>query len=286
MKKLSLLLVLMMVISMNVWAQPKPFVVPLWEKGAPGFEDRKDEPEMAQDYWVRNIHNPNLTVFLPPADKANGTAVIVCPGGGMRELVYEAEGVDAAAYLNSIGVAAFVLKYRLPNEENSPYTIDNVREDGYRAMRLVRSRAAEWGIKPDHIGIMGFSAGAYVAQTVAYDPGDGDPNAADPIDRANGKPNFQIIVYPAPYGLPEVLPPDAPPALFIVAIDDEYDCASAVIQLITLYKDAKIPAEAHIYSQGKHAFNMGQRTKLISVKTWPERIEPWMIDNGIIPGKQ
>ena len=172
-------------------------MIPLWPKGAPGFEGRRDEPEVAKDYWVRNIHNPSVTAFLPPKDKATGAAVIICPGGGHRELVFNAEGAEAARYLNSLGVAAFALKYRLGREKDSPYKIDvHAREDGLRAMRLVRSRAAEWGIDPKRVGIMGFSAGGEVASMVAYSPGEGDPNADDPIDRLE-----------QPSGLPD---PDLP----------------------------------------------------------------------------
>src|SRR5262249_53174652 len=136
----------------------EPQVVPLWPNGAPGFEARREEPEQAKDYWVRNIHNPSITVFLPPKEKATGAAVVICPGGGHRELVFNAEGADAARYLNSIGAAAFALKYRLGREQGSPYKIEtHAREDGLRAMRLVRSRAKEWSIDPARVGIMGFS---------------------------------------------------------------------------------------------------------------------------------
>lgn len=142
-----------------VRAEESP-VIPLWEKGAPGFEDRRNEPELAKDYWVRNIHNSSITVFLPPREKATGAAVLVCPGGGHRELVFKAEGVEAAEYLNSLGVTAFVLKYRLARETNSPYSLQkHPREDAQRAMRLIRSRAAEWNIDTSRLGIMGFSAG-------------------------------------------------------------------------------------------------------------------------------
>src|ERR1700722_16341294 len=117
-------------------AEDAPVVVPLWPNGAPGFESRRDEPEVARDYWVRNIHNPSITVFLPPKEKATGAAVVICPGGGHRELVFNAEGVEAARYLNSIGVAAFALKYRLGREQGTPYSIEkHAREDGERAMR-------------------------------------------------------------------------------------------------------------------------------------------------------
>ena len=95
-------------------------VVPLWENGAPGFESRRDEPEEAEDYWVKNVHNPTLTAYLPDEDKATGAAVVICPGGGHRMLVFNAEGVDAAKYFQKLGVAAFALKYRLGREEGSP----------------------------------------------------------------------------------------------------------------------------------------------------------------------
>src|SRR6185295_17393073 len=128
-----------------------------------GFENRREEAQVAKDYWVKNIHNPSITVFLPPKEKATGAAVVICPGGGHRELVFNAEGVDAAQFLNSIGVAAFALKYRLGREPGSPYSIqEHARADGLRALRLVRSRAAEWGVDPARVGIMGFSAGGEV----------------------------------------------------------------------------------------------------------------------------
>src|SRR5579884_2043730 len=113
----------------------EPRKIPLWPNGAPGFESRRDEAELAKDYWVRNIHNPSITACLPPKDKASGAAVVICPGGGHRELVFNAEGVEAARYLNSIGVAAFALKYRLGREKESPYKPQvHAREDGLRAL--------------------------------------------------------------------------------------------------------------------------------------------------------
>src|SRR5882762_7412384 len=104
-------------------AQPHGQEISLWPNGAPGFEARRNEPEVAKDYWVRNIHNPSITVFLPPKEKSNGAGVLIVPGGGHRELVFKAEGVEPARYFNELGIAAFVLKHRLARETNSPYSL-------------------------------------------------------------------------------------------------------------------------------------------------------------------
>jgi acetyl esterase/lipase len=278
----TLFLIFVYTLPLITAAQPKGLQIPLWPNGAPGSENRRNEPELAKDYWVRNIHNPSITVFLPPKEKATGAAVLICPGGGHRLLVFNAEGVEPAVYLNSIGVAAFVLKYRLARDSNSTYSLEKeVRQDAYRAMRLLRSRAAEWNIDTSRIGIMGFSAGGEVAALVAYQSGKGYPHAADPIDRLNGKPNFQMLVYPGPLFIPDTIPPDAPPAFLVVANDDEC-CSTPIINLLQRYRNAKVPVEAHIFMQGNHAFNMGKRSKLNSIKTWPQRMADWLADNNIL----
>jgi acetyl esterase/lipase len=271
--------------------------ISLWPNGAPGFGNRRSIPEEAKDYWVKTIHNPSIAVYLPPKEKATGAAVIICPGGGHRLLVYNAEGRDAALYLNSLGVAAFVLKYRLFRQDSaeratgapsadSPaaphYTLEKeVKMDAYRAMRLVRSRASEWGVDTGRLGMLGFSAGGEVVALVAYAPGTGDPQAPDPIDRLNGRPNFQMLVYPGPLGIPDMVPKDAPPAFLIAANDDEC-CAVPIVKLLERYREAKAPVEAHILSGGSHGFNMGNRSKLQAVKTWPQRMADWMSDMGLL----
>jgi acetyl esterase/lipase len=260
-------------------AQSTPEVVHLWNHGAPGFENRKDEPEQAQDYWVRNVNNPSITVFLPPKEKATGAAVLIAPGGGFRELVFHAEGEQAAEFLNSIGVAAFALKYRLPGEKDSPYSEDNVRQDAYRAMRLVRSRAKEWNIDPHRVGMLGFSAGGAVVNLIAYEKGDGDPNATDPIDRLNGRPDFQMLVYPGGK-VPDKIGADAPPAFLLVANDDDYGCDKITLELFTKLRAAGVKVEAIFLAQGRHAFNMGDRSKLVTVRTWPQRMADWLSDSG------
>jgi acetyl esterase/lipase len=262
-------------------AQPQPQVIPLWAKGAPGFENRRSEPEFAKDYWVRNINNPSLTVFLPPPGKANGCAVVVAPGGGFRELVFNAEGKQAADFLNGLGVTVFVLKYRLPKEINSPYTPANVREDAYRAMRLVRSRASEFHIDPKRLGMLGFSAGGAVVMMVAFEPGDGDSQAMDPTDRLNGRPNFQRMVYPGGEA-PKKIPSDSPPAFLVCANDDEYGCDKVTMDLLQTFRAAKVPVEAHLLARGKHAFNMGNSSSLRSVRGWPQRMADWLEDSGYL----
>jgi acetyl esterase/lipase len=263
-----------------VLAQPAPEVIHLWNNGAPGFENRKDEPEQAKDWWVRNIHNPSITVFLPPREKANGCAVVVAPGGAFRELVFDAEGKQAAEFLNTFGVTVFALKYRLPNEAQSPYTKENVRQDAYRAIRLVRSRAGDFHLDPNRVGILGFSAGGEVVMMVAFAKGDGDPAAADPVDRLNGRPSFQMMVYPGGTA-PAVIPADAPPA-FLLCANDEYGCDETTVDLLRKFRAAKMPVEAHMLAQGKHGFNLGDRSPFASVKHWPQRMADWLDDRGFL----
>ena len=253
--------------------------IPLWKNGAPGFEDRKDEPEEAKDWWVKNIHNPSLTVFLAPEEKRTGAAVVICPGGGHRLLVAGAEGNEAAAYFNELGVDAFVLKYRLGREENSPYRIDvHAKQDGQRAMRWVRHHADKLSIDSERIGIVGFSAGGEVVSMVAYGEHEGDKNAADKIDQSSCKPNFQVMIYAGPLGIPETIPAGSAPAFLLVANDD--GAAKVTLELAMKLRAAKVPMEIHVFSQGGHAFNMGNRSELRSIKRWRDRMGDWLADSG------
>ena len=256
-------------------------VIPLWKNGAPGSESRRDEPEKHQDWWYKNIHNPSLTIFLPPPGKANGTAVVVAAGGGHRELVFNPEGVEPAQYLASLGVTAFALKYRLFREPGSTYTIENTAEDIRRAMRTVRARAGEWHIDPKRIGVMGWSAGGEVAALVAYPPVEGDAQSADPVERASARPDFQILIYPGPLGIPDRIPATAPPLFLLGASDDQY-VAGVLYDLTRKYHEAGAQIEAHIYAQGKHAFNMGQRSEYVSIRHWPQRLAEWLEDRGYL----
>lgn len=257
----------------------------LWKNGAPGFENKKDEPEQAKDWWVRSIHNPSLTVYLPPKEIATGVAVVVCPGGGFTNLVFNAEGVDAAKYLNSIGIAAFVLKYRLFREENSPYTEQQPKQDIFRAMRLVRSMANTYNIDTARIGVMGFSAGGEVAGWVAYHYKDANYVKPDAVDLLTARPAFQLLIYPGPLAVPDSVEATAPPA-FLLAANDDPCCAEPLLKLLKMHRDAKVPVEMHLYAQGNHGFNMGKRTTLTSIKSWPQRLTDWFVDNGWLKSKQ
>lgn len=270
-----------LVLPLTLLAQDKQQVVYLWPGGAPGFENRKDEPEQAKDWWVKNIHNPSLTVYLPPKEKANGAAVIICPGGGHSKLVITSEGKEAAEYFNSIGVTAFVLKYRLFREEGSPYKPEHALQDGRRAMQLVRQQAAHWNLDTGRIGLMGFSAGGELAGWVAFDTTKPNASATDNIDKQSFRPGFLVLVYPGPLVVPQDVSPAAPP-LFMVAANDDACCSEPIIKLLQLYRHANVKTEIHLYAQGNHAFNMGKRSTLKSINTWPQRLTDWLQDSGII----
>lgn len=276
----SILLLCLFIISFSpTRAQER---IPLWPQGAPGFEDRKDEAEQARDWWVKNIHNPSITAYLPDPTLATGTAVVICPGGGHRELVFDAEGTDAALFFNKLGVAAFILKYRLGREEGSPYDVAvHPKQDILRAMRVVRSRSEEWNLDPSRLGAMGFSAGGEVVNMIAYDDNQGNPADDDPIERSSANPDFQVLIYPGPLGIPEAVSKDAPPAFLLAAIDDPC-CSGPTLTLLNAYHKAGVSAEGHVFAQGSHAFNMGLRSDLKSIHSWPERLADWMEDTGLL----
>jgi len=143
-------------------------------------------------------------------------------------------------------------------------------------MRLVRSRAAEWGTDPNRIGMMGFSAGGEVVDMTAFAP---DAPNRDEVDKASAKPDFLIQIYPGPLAIPETVPADAPP-IFLLAANDDLCCSPSVVKLLQAYRAAKVPVEAHIFEKGDHGFNMGYRSKLKSVNTWPQRMADWLSDNN------
>jgi acetyl esterase/lipase len=260
----------------------EPLVVPLWTNGAPGFENLRNEPELITNGRVKNVNNPSLTIYLPPKDKANGAAVLICPGGGFSQLSFNSEGIEPARYFTNLGVAAFILKYRLPRETNSPYSLQiHPRQGGQRAIRLIRSRADEWNLDTNRIGIIGFSAGGEVEACVVYSPPAGDPNAPDPIDRQEALVNFQMVLYPGPLGIPAEMPANVPPAFFVIANDDKSHMG-AVLSQVNKYHQVGGSIEVHIYAHGGHGFGLGTHSKFDSIKEWPQRMTEWMDENHIL----
>jgi len=255
----------------------------LWPDGAPGVERRHNEPETVKDTYVSNVHDPSLTVLRADARHANGAAVIVAPGGGHRMLVFQNEGVLAAKHLNRIGVTAFVLKYRLARDEGSTYSIENDgAADLRRAVRWVRAHAAEYGVDPRRVGIMGFSAGGELVSLVADNPAPA-AQPRDPVDRQSARPDFQVLVYPGPLGVPAKAATGAPPA-FIVAGSHDKCCMPPALGLYQQLVAAGVSAELHLYADTDHAFNMGQRGERVSLQHWPDRLADWLADGGwLIP---
>lgn len=258
----------------------EPTAIPLWEKGPPGFESRKDDQETRDrlnkdtgEYRVTNVHNPYVTVFRPATDKAIGTAVVIVPGGGHRELWVKHEGENVAQWLADRGIVAVVLRHRLAREANSPYKIDvHALQDGQRALRLVRSKAKEWNIEPTRVGMMGFSAGGEVVAMVCRKAEAGNPKADDPIDRESAVPAFQALVYSGPQGIrgQAITKANAPPTWILVGEDD-----GAANWLVPHYLDVKkagVPAELHVYAGAPHGFGYRPYRKPAKpFDTWPGR---------------
>ena len=291
---------LLLCLSVIVHAQQP--VIPLYAGVAPGSENAKQKEvtfvNPDKQTRIRNVTQPTLTAYLPERDKANGTAVIVAPGGGFMHLAMEKEGADLARWLQARGVAAFVLKYRLMDsgtEEEyrnqaagmtrataastapaaSPATppvpnparqkaVEFAVADGAQAVKIVRGRAAEWGIAPDRIGLMGFSAGGMLTMGVVMK------------NDAESRPNFAAPIYGGNTNGVAVAK-DAPPLFIAVASDDPVASVSSA-KLFLDWKAAGRNAELHIYSQGGHGFGMTKRG--VPVDGWVERFGEWLNIQG------
>jgi len=270
-----------------------PPAIPLWPAGAPGSEARRDEPENIS--WrqepdlvfpiIYNIHNPSITPFLPRPDLATGAAVIIAPGGGHWQLTIDREGYDLARWLAGRGIAAFVLKYRLARDiaGNSTYKVDvDALADARRAIRLVRSRAAEWHVKPDRIGFLGFSAGGELALLAATRAEPGRAEAADPVERQSSRPDFFAPIYPG--GLQrtdlKVSKEDTPPAFLVCALDDRMP--EALANFFIMLHQAGVSAELHVYSRGGHGFGVRADRPQLAISNWTERLVDWLGDHGFL----
>jgi acetyl esterase/lipase len=216
------------------------------------------------------VHQPYLTVFLPMKSNTNHPAILIFPGGGYRQIVIQKEGYKIARWLNDNGIAAFVLAYRLSS--------DTALLDAQRALSVVRSRAREFNVDPDRIGIMGFSAGAHLSLNVAthYKK----TIRHDDIDTVDGKPNFMVLVYGAYKDLIKQVNKETPPAFLAHATNDDRAPVSQSIDLFSALRNAGVPAEMHIYEKGGHGFALLEdRGPVIS---WAQCCIDWMKVRGFV----
>jgi endo-1,4-beta-xylanase len=278
-------LLALLLLPATVLTAQQPKEIPLWPGGAPGSEGkiREEAVRVTQDgeHVVSNIHRPSLTPYLPPTDKATGAAVVIAPGGGHRELWVDHEGHHLARWLGARGIAAFVLKYRLAREANSIYKIDeHALADTQRAIRLVRSRAQEWGVNPARVGVLGFSAGGELAalSSMRYDTG--NKEAADAVEREPSRPDFQALIYPGSSG--RIVPTkDAPPSFLLCGYKDRPDISRGLAEVYLKFKELGVPAELHIYASAGHGFGVREKNRS-AVATWPARFEEWLADLGLL----
>ena len=267
-----------------------PETVFLWPAGSPTLKglDEKEKltppnPKPGQRIGsIRNVHNPSIEVHLAPAAQANGTAMLVAPGGGHQQLVWASEGTDIAKWLNGIGVTAFVLKYRLAQTPNYHYTVEgDALQDTQQAMRIIRARAKEWGVKKDRVGILGFSAGGALAALADIRFDRGNPSASDPILQQSCRPDFVGLVYAGWAPMDITAPKDAAPAFLTSAgKDDEFHARETVEFFSSLFK-AGVPADLIIYSHGGHGGSISPR-KGIPFGTWHIRFQEWLADLGML----
>ncbi len=263
----------------------------LWPEGAPGEpkatgeETDATKPEdnlVAGEPLIRltNVTDPTITIYHAPEATATGAAVLVCPGGGYHILALDLEGTEVADWLNGLGITAVVLKYRVPVREGVPRH-ERPLQDAQRAMGLMRSRAAEWNIDPNRIGVLGFSAGGHLAATLS-NTSERAYETIDAADTLSSRPDFTVLVYPAyltasekgPELAPEVTVTDATPPTFLVhAEDDNVPVENSLFYYLAL-KQAGVPAEMHLYATGGHGY--GLRKVESPVHTWPERAERWL----------
>jgi acetyl esterase/lipase len=269
-----------------------PLVLPVWPGKVPGDygtigEERFRAPAEAptQDAkWLTNVTRPTITIYRPPKEKNTGTAMLVCPGGGYWNLAWDLEGEEVATWLNSVGITGIILKYRVPRRPGQPEALPAPGPllDAQRALSLVRSKAREWGIDPNRIGMVGFSAGGHLVLATAthFDKRAYDP--IDAIDQVSCRPDFAVAVYPGYLVNKETgalesymrIPAGTPPVMLVHASDDTIASAENSVVMYQALKRAGISTELHIYAVGEHGF--GVRKSPHPCSTWPERCVAWL----------
>ncbi len=266
----------------------------LWPKTVPGETSDPEKAETSKDdgrvLRITYVGQPTLTLYRAPQDTANGCAVVICPGGGYSILAWNLEGTEIAEWLNSIGVTAVLLKYRVPRRDKDQPHVAPL-QDAQRAIRLTRQNADSWGVDPQRIGVLGFSAGGHLTVMTGTHWDETTYEKVDDADDLSCRPDFLVPVYAAYLGDkqdPWTLGPlvrvteETPPTFMAVTVDDKQRGAHAALLLVAL-KKAGVPAELHVYSRGGHGY--GLRPSDNPVCTWPKRCEEWMRATGLLERK-
>ena len=285
------LAILALALSFPASAVERPLTLRLWPDRSPGEKgdigQEKLMPPQQEKKAVQRLQNvstPTITVYRPEKSKDVGTAVVICPGGGYSILAMDLEGEEVAAWLNSAGVTGIVLKYRVPARQDQPKHLAPL-QDARRAVSLVRCHAKEWGIAPDRIGILGFSAGGHLAAAAStnYDQRQYEP--FDETDKLSCRPDFAVLVYPAYLTAGGRLATEirvdshTPPIFFVHADNDGISSENSITMYLAL-KRAKVPSELHVYASGGHGF--GLRPSESPSCTWPEHCQEWMKSRGLL----
>ncbi|WZO97089.1 alpha/beta hydrolase [Isosphaeraceae bacterium EP7] len=289
MRRLVLAMIPSLLLSGPLRAAEKP--IPLWPGKAPG-QTGDAAPETsrtinagAPTLLLSNITEPTLTIHRPEPSKSNGTAVLIFPGGGYRVLAIDLEGTEVAAWLNSLGITAIVVKYRVPPPEGIVRHTPAL-QDAQRALGIVRAKATELGIKPDRIGVIGFSAGGHLAAAISTNYGVRGYPEVDVTDKVSCRPDFTLLIYPAylvtkDFALsPELKVTSQTPHTFIVMTEDDVVGVESALIYYRSLRDAKVEAEMHLYAKGGHGY--GLRPSSFNVAKWPQFAEQWLRTLGVL----
>lgn len=280
-------------------------VIPLWPEGIPNHQDSNEVEFHSQSggiAWIENVQVPSLAVYVPAKANATDVAVIVCPGGGYKKLAYDFEGLDIASWLNTKGITAFILKYRLPHSKSVVTSHEAPLQDALRAVRTVRHQAEKWNISKKKIGIMGFSAGGHLVSTVGTHFNRNQTSSVEGIDSVSARPDFMALVYPVitmkdPYthkGSRKNLlgeNPDrklldyysnelqvtkeTPPTFLVHSSDDKSVPVKNSLLFYQALQNEGIYTEMHIYPQGGHGYSLAIGKG--HLQTWPDRLYEWIL---------